>query len=439
MTTNKFFQEAKKQNVSPLEVVYSKSTALSVGVFNDNVEEYVEENSSSITLRGIYNGNLGIVSSDNTSPKMAETYINSLKTSAKYGLKGDPDLFITKGQKYKKSNKFNQKAFDMLGKQMIDDSLYISKKVREADSRIELCMVDYSKSSFESQFSNSNGLSLKDKGAHLVLYAQTKIVSGNDVETDYDFTIVEDPDTFDKDAFIEKLVKSSISRLGSESVKSKKYNVVFSQRSVAQLIRPLISQLSVFSVKQHLSLFDGKLNTQVLSPKLTIIENPYTKTPFASTYDREGMPRKKKVLINKGVVQTYLYDLENAKKDGVETTGNASMSGGNIRPGLGFIEIKEGKLDFDSLLAKIKTGIYIDSLDGIGTGYNTQSGDYSLQASGFEIVDGKLGKPVSLITVAGNVLKDFNNILCVGKDTKLSFNQVSCPSIAIKKLAISGK
>lgn len=439
MKNTKFYIEAQKQNVSPLEVSYSQSKSLSVSIFNDNVEQYTESNDSSITLRGIYEGNLGIVSSDNTSPKMAETLIQSLKASAKYGLKGDPDLFITKGQKYKKVDKFNQKAFNMTGKQMIDDALYISKKVREADSRIELCMVDYDKSSSESQFTNSNGLNLKSKSANLVLFAQTKIASGENVETDFDFALVDDPNTFDKDAFIQKLVKSSISRLGSESVKTKKYNVVLSQSCVAQLLRPLISQLSVFSVKQHLSLFEGKLGAQVLSPKLTIIENPQTKTPFSSSFDREGMPTKKKVLIDKGVVKTFLYDLENAKEDGCVSTGNASMSGGNIRPGLGFMEVKGGKLDFDSLLEKVGNGLYIDSLEGIGTGYNTQSGDYSLQANGYEIVDGKLGRPVSLITVAGNVLKDFSNIISVGADTKLYFNSVSCPSIAIRKLSISGK
>lgn len=439
MISKKFYTVAKDNGVSPLEVVYSMSKSLSVGVFNDAVEQYAESNDSSITLRGIYDGKLGYVSSDNANPKMAETLIDSLKTSAKYGLKGDPSLFITKGQKYKKIKGFNQKAVDYSGKDMIDTALYISKKIREADERIQLCMVSFEKSYSEEEFSNSNGLTLKEKGAHLLVFAETKVVSGTQVETDFDFALIDDPDTFDKDAFIAKMVKSSVSRLGSESVKSNKYNVVYSQSCVAQLLRPLISQLSSFNVKQHLSLFEGKLDTKVLSKKLTITENPFTPTPFSSSFDREGMPTKKKVLVDKGVVKTFLYDLETAKENGCVSTGNASMSGGNIRPGLGFIEIKSGKVSFDEMLEKIGNGVYIDNLAGIGTGYNTQSGDYSLQAYGYEIKDGKLGKPISQITVAGNVLKDFSNIMYVGSDVKLYFNSVSCPSIAVKKLAVSGK
>ena len=439
MKFDKFYASAKENNVSPLEVVYSSSKSLSVQVFNDTVEEYKESNDSSITLRGIYDGKLGTVSADNASPKMADEYIKTLVTSAKFGLPGDPSLFITKGQKYKKEHKLNEACANYPGKDMIADTMYISKKTRELEPRIALAFVGIDKSVSSEEFTNSNGLKLSGKGAHMVLFAQTKIVDGDKVETDFKFDVIEDPATFDKDKFVDELVKSSVSRLGGESIKSKKYNVVFSQKAVAQLIRPLVSQLSAFSVKQHLSLFENKLGEKVLSSKLTITENPHANNPFASRFDREGMPTVKKVLIKNGVPTTYLYDLQSAKEAGCTSTGNAGMQGGNIRPSLGFIEIKEGKYSFDDLLANVKNGVYIDTLEGIGTGYNTQSGDYSLQADGYEIKDGKLGNPVTLITVAGNVLKDFSKIIAVGNDSKLYFNSVSSPSIAIRSLSISGK
>ena len=439
MRFDKFYSVAKSKNVSPLEVIYSSSKSLSVEIFNDTVEKYQESNDSSISLRGIYDGKLGIVNSDNSTPKLAENYIDTLISSAKFGLPGNPDFFITKGQRYKKARKLNTACVDYPGKDMINDALYISKKIRETDPRIQLAVVGYDKSISESTFTNSNGLNLSGKGAHMVVFAQTKIVDGEKVETDFDFSLIEDPANFDKDKFALDLVKSTVSRLGGESIKSKKYNVVFSQRCVAMLLRPLISQLSAFSVKQHLSLFEGKLGQKLFSSKLTITENPHVDNPFFSRFDREGMPTIKKVLVKNGTPLTYLYDLEMAKEAGCSSTGNASLSGGNIRPGLGFMEVKPGKNTFDELLAKVGNGVYIDSLQGIGTGYNTQSGDYSLQADGYEIVDGKLGKPVTLITVAGNVLKDFSRIIDVGNDSELYFNSVSSPSIAIRKLAISGK
>jgi hypothetical protein len=134
-----------------------------------------------------------------------------------------------------------------------------------------------------------------------------------------------------------------------------------------------------------------------------------------------------------------IYNLEQAKKEGKESTGNAALVGGHIEPELGFISIKPGKRSEEELFAKIKEGIYIDSLEGIGTGLNEQSGDYSLQANGFEIKDGKLGKAVTLITVAGNILKDFNRVIDVASNLTLNYNRCEAPSIAIRKVAISGK
>ena len=289
MNFSKFYLVAKEKNVSPLEVTYSSSKSLSVEVFNDSVEKYTESNDSGISLRGIYDGKLGSVSADNASPKMAESYIDTLIASARFGLPGNPEFFISKGQKYKKGYRFNENCASYPGKDMIALALYVSKKLREADPRIQLSVVGCDKSITDYIFTNTNGLKLTSKDAHIVLFAQTKIVDGENVETDFDVAIIEDPTTFDKDAFVDKLVKSTISRLGGESVKSKKYNVVYSQACVAQLLRPLVSQLSAFSVKQHLSLFEGKLGEQILSKKLTITENPYANNPFSSTFDREGM------------------------------------------------------------------------------------------------------------------------------------------------------
>lgn len=439
MNVNKFFTAAKQAGIDPFEISYGSSKSLSADIFNDNLEQYKSSNDCSFTARGIYEGKLGSFSSDKVDASVIDTMIETIKSTAKYGLPGNPEFFIEKGQKYKKVNTYSKEAAECSGKTMIDLSLDISKKIRDYDKRIQIAEVGIEKSVSEGTLANSKGLKLKDKSSDIVVWASTKVVDGEDIETDFDFALVTDPNTFDTKEFAEKLAKKSLSRLGAAPVKSGKYNVVFAQSCVSSLLKPLLGQLSSFAVEQHLSLFENKLGQQVFSPKLTVIENPYTKTPFASSYDREGMPRQKKVLINKGKVNTYLYDLEMAKKSGTVSTGNASYTGGSIRPGLGFVEVKPGKKSFDELVSQVGNGIYIDSLEGIGTGYNTQSGDYSLQANGYVIENGKLTKPVTLITVAGNVLKDFSKIIAVCSDVKLMFGAIQTPSIAVRKLSVSGK
>ncbi len=438
MNLNKLFEAAKKAGIEPFEISYGSSKSLSAEIYNDNLEKYESSNDCSFTARGIYEGKLGSFSSDRVDASVADVMVDAIIQSAKYGLEGNPDFFIEKGQKYKKVNTYSKAADEFPGKSMIDLSLEMSKKIRDYDKRIQIAEVGMEKSVSEGVFANSKGLKLKSKSSHMVVWASTKIVDGDNVETEFDVKLFSDPDSFNSDEFATELAKKTVSNLGAAPVKSGKYNVVFSQSCVSSLLRPLLGQLSSFAVSQHLSLFENKLGQQLLSSKLTVTENPFTKTPFASSFDREGMPRQKKVLINKGKVNTFLYDLEMAKKDGTSTTGNASFSGGSIRPGLGFVEVKPGKKSFDELLEQIGNGLYIDSLAGTGTGYNTQSGDYSLQASGYLIENGKLSRPVTLITVAGNVLKEIGKIIAVGSDVKLMTSAIQTPSIAIRKLSVSG-
>ena len=77
-------------------------------------------------------------------------------------------------------------------------------------------------------------------------------------------------------------------------------------------------------------------------------------------------------------------------------------------------------------------------------GANAITGDFSLAASGFEIVDGKKGAPVKSITVSGNFFNVLKDIVRIGEDLKFnpfSFGATRCgsPSVLIKEMTIAGK
>ena len=181
------------------------------------------------------------------------------------------------------------------------------------------------------------------------------------------------------------------------------------------------------------------MHQQVLSKKLTVIENPLEKNLFFRYFDDEGVATNKKYLIKKGVIETYLYTLQTAAKDGVSPTGNGTGLG-KASAGTGYTVVKPGKKSEDDMLSTIKEGIYITELSGLHSGMNAQSGNFSLQCAGFMIRDGKKVEPLALITVAGNLLNVFKNIKCIANNSNLVIaNQMSCPSILVGKLPISGK
>ena len=101
------------------------------------------------------------------------------------------------------------------------------------------------------------------------------------------------------------------------------------------------------------------------------------------------------------------------------------------------IVLKPGKLSQEELFTKIKNGVYITDINGLHAGLNPESGDFSLQSEGYHVVDGKKAGPLTLITIAGNLFKVFNDVIAVGNDHKLTLSSNDVPSLAVKNIAVN--
>ena len=123
---------------------------------------------------------------------------------------------------------------------------------------------------------------------------------------------------------------------------------------------------------------------------------------------------------------------------GVAPTGHGRNTGGKISIGITNIALKPGRNDFNTLIKDIKEGVFINELMGLHSGLNAISGDFSLQAAGFMIRDGKLAEPVNLITVAGNLVKMFMDVKAVGNENELQLSSYITSSILVKSLKIAG-
>jgi PmbA protein len=156
-------------------------------------------------------------------------------------------------------------------------------------------------------------------------------------------------------------------------------------------------------------------------------------TPF----DGEGIPTRRTVVIENGILKSYLLNTYTAKKLGLETTANASrgLAGTpGIGPGNYFLE--PGPRTPKQIIADIKDGLYVTEF--LGHGANLVTGDYSRGASGMWIVNGELAYPVEEITVAGNLKDMFNNISEIGSDLEFR-GSVASPTLRIDGLTVGGE
>ena len=104
-----------------------------------------------------------------------------------------------------------------------------------------------------------------------------------------------------------------------------------------------------------------------------------------------------------------------------------------------FLQLRPGKKSQEELFKEVGNGVYITDVQGLHAGLNPQSGNFSLQSTGFLIKDGKLDRALDVITVSGNLVDLFKDVEEVGSDERVFPSAVACPSLLIKKIVVSGK
>ena len=436
---DKFFALAKEAGLEEVELYISESRNLSISLFHGEVDEYKDNNGYSILARGLINGKCGSASADVWNNEKAKWLVKEMVANAKV-IENDDPIFIFKGsEKYHKVNTFNKDLENVTNDQIMSNLLAVEKYARELDPRIvEIAGTEYNQAAEKVTLVNSNGLNLVQKNNYYYFVVQCVAKEGEQTKSGYDFFFDNDFSKFDAKKFAKKVVDQTVAQLGGEACASNKYKAVLHPDVVTSLLRAYVGHANAEEVQKKSSAFIGKIGQKIASKKVTIEDRPLQKNPFARWFDDEGVATYNKAIVKNGVLQTYLYNLTTAAKDGVQTTGNG-YGGGKKGVSSTFLYLKPGKKSLDELFATVGEGVFITEVSGLHAGLNPQSGNFSLQSTGFMIENGKKGKPLDLITVSGNLFEIFQDVVEVGNDTYVSPSGVSAQSLLIKKIVVSGK
>ena len=439
MKYDKLFNLAKERGIQDLELAFSTSKELSFSLFHGEVDSYNSASSASYLIRGIYKGKLGSVSSDVYSNDLVEYFIDEIINNAKYIENDDPVFIFGGSEKYKKVNTYNRELANI----PVDDKMAklreLEAKLRAGDPRIvEIQSVGYEESESSNTIINSKGLKLTQKNNYFVLYGVVLAKQGEQMKSGFDLFLNNDFSKLDVDKLADRIVKETVEQLGGEPCESSNYRAVLSPDVVRSLMGAYIGSAVAEDVQKKSSLFVGKLGQKVASSKVTVEDKPLAKTLFARWFDDEGVATYNKAIIKNGVLQTYLYNLTTAAKDSRESTGNAAGAGSKVGTSPWYLEMKPGKLSQEELFQQVGNGVYITEVSGLHAGLNPQSGNFSLQSTGFLIKDGKKDRGLDLITVSGNLVKLFQDVQLVGNDSK-EFIGGKYPSVVVKSIGVSGK
>ncbi|MCI0370103.1 MAG: TldD/PmbA family protein [candidate division NC10 bacterium] len=229
----------------------------------------------------------------------------------------------------------------------------------------------------------------------------------------------------------------TVRRLHARKIPTQEVPVIFEPEVAASLLRTLAGAASGSAIYKKASFLAGRLGEMIASPAVTVVDDGSLPGALGSRpFDAEGLPTRRTVLVEQGVLKSYLLDSYSARKLGLASTGNAGRDIGDA-PGVTATNffLLPGPHAPEAILRSVDRGLLVTEL--IGFGVNLVTGDYSRGAAGLWIERGEVAFPVEEITIAGNLTEMLRQIEMVGNDLVLR-GRVAAPTLKIARMTVAG-
>ncbi len=427
-------EAAEQAGAEGYELTIEAGISTSAEALKDEISSISYSRASSMRVRCVKGGKSGYAESELVTPEAAAELV--YRACANAAVVDDPDEvpLFEGSESYEKVEE--EQVEIPSAEELIAHTLDIQKKLyAQSDKIVDGTQSATSGMSEEKAFINSAGLDLSYETSLVYHMAVAAVKEGEDAQENYEMADVRKKSA---DELAEKAVKGAIEMLGAEAVESGKYDIIIDKSTMCSLLATFSSVFSAKSAFLKTTLFAGKEGEVVASDILTIADDPFYPDKFGKCpFDGEGVAVYKKNIIENGVLKTLLYNRMYAKLFNKETTGNAA-SAKSITPKGMYIE--GGKMTEAQLLRTLVDGIYITELKGLHAGANVQSGDFSLEAAGFLVENGRKTRPVKNITIADNFYNMLKKVTAISDTVEFRVgSSFGSPEVMFTDVSVSGK
>ena len=228
----------------------------------------------------------------------------------------------------------------------------------------------------------------------------------------------------------------ALARMDARKPPTGSYPVLFDERVSSTLIGHLLAAISGAAVARGASWLRDAMGEQILPDHLSLIEDPHRpRTGASRPFDAEGLPTAKRTVIDNGTLTGWTLDLANARKLGMQSTGNAARgTSSGPMPSVWNIGLTSGTASHADLVRDMGTGLLVTSM--IGSTINPNTGDYSRGAAGLWVENGEITHAVNEVTIAGN-LRDMLRTIVPANDARTHLSRV-VPSLLLEGLTLAG-
>lgn len=439
MNKQAWIERSAQLGLEGLEIAQTRQTSRSLQWFDHTMDSFTTSRILSTSLRAMANGKIVSTLLEKIEDEDMDEILGQLRDNADRISESEKDVLVGPMECEETISKKTWKPADPAHIKEVLASL--EDKLLAADSRVSLVNeLSFESAEVSSELTNSLGTEVSSAYQYQVIAAQITMRDNGEVYDDYRVEIVYDLDDFDQDAFVKRLVTRVQDQIGAKSLSSRTCKVIFNNEAMSTLFSCLEGMFYGTSIARGISPLCGKVGQKIFSDQITIVDDPRNEDAlFLRNYDDEGRPTYTKTVVRDGVFETVLHNTKSALKMDAESTGNGFRSGGGATTVSSMnLYIVSGPNSFDSLLKKMDNGVVISELAGMHAGIDFVSTNFSLQAKGYLVENGRKVRPLTLITVAGNFIDLMNHVEAVGDDLKWEMRSTAAPSILFEEAAVGG-
>ncbi len=429
-------EKAKREvenNCDAFEIYIDESKLIELNSEQDRLNFAKEEIETGVGIRVIKDNKIGFAFTSNMD-KISETARQSIENTKLN--KRDENYSFAELEKVTDVKKVYDKKFNDLN---LNESVELLKNTisQARDSGCEVTGSGFSASECKSLILNSNGVSIENKETGFGISLSVTIQKDGEIATAYNSASSRFCD-LEGEKLADEVCNLAKNSLNSKPIETDNYNVVLDYYAAIGLIQTFINAFDGENVARGRSILKDKIGSEIANPSLSIIDNPLLEKGMATTKcDGEGSVSKATELIKDGVLNSFIYDIYTANKEGVKTTSNGYRGSYLTTP---MISPSNLEFKFSEMkdLSEIKKGVLTTSVLGAHTA-NPISGDFSVEASNaFKIENGELTEPINKAMISGNIFEIMKNVEGITSEIR-QYGSFIIPKLLVHDLRVVGQ
>ena len=426
-------QKAVKNSCDAYEIYIEESKSIELDSRKEELNFAKEEIDCGVGIRVIKDNKVGFAFTSDMN-KIEEAAMQSIENTKLN--KVDENYAFAEVEKVPEIKKVYDKKFNDLS---LDESIEFLKNTIDTtiDQGCDITGSGFSASEGRSLIINSNGVSIEDEGTGFGIGLSVTIQKDGQIATAYNSQSSRFFDLDGEKLAIEvcNLAKSS---LDTKPIDTNDYDVILDYYAATGLLQTFISAFNSENVMRGRSILKDKMGMEIANPNLTIVDNPLLENGMCtSKCDGEGSVSEKTELVKDGVLNSFIYDIYTANKQGVKTTSNGLRGSYLTTPMISPTNV-EFKFDEMKDLSEIDKGVLTTSVLGAHTA-NPISGDFSVEASNaFKIENGELTDPINKAMISGNIFEIMKKVEGLKSEIK-QCGQFIIPKLLVHDLRVVGQ